>query len=146
MYSLSLASFRILLAFMLTFTAVSGFSQVRTPKKGKTEIIKGGSFVPVKGGQQDEQQLSSFNPIPEPDPELVSIFPNPARDGFYVTIPDDDQGVLVLTGLDGAVALVRNLDGYRSFVEIDGLKPGFYFAQVKLRLNAPALIKIEIER
>jgi hypothetical protein len=146
MHSHSLVSLRILVAVFLTFAAVSGFSQSRSLAKGKIEIIKGGNVVPVKGGQQDIQQLSSFAQNPEPDPELVSIFPNPAREGFYVTIPDDDQGVLVVMGLGGEVVMIRNLDGYRNYIETDGLKNGFYFAQVKLRQNPPAMIKIEIER
>lgn len=75
-------------------------------------------------------------------PVDIQVFPNPVSDIINVQIPDT-QAVLRLIGMDGKMVLMENLQGKESFVDVSGIKEGFYILEIQagtIRMHSRIII------
>ncbi len=125
---------------MLMAVAMVGWAQSAARQVGSQGVIK--QNIVGNLGALDQQDINSK---PEQDaPSVIKVYPNPALDGFYVEIPDDESGTLILTDLKGNVLMEVILKGYQTYVQTSDLEPGFYYGRLKLSVSDPETFKIKV--
>lgn len=70
---------------------------------------------------------------PKVDQEVISIYPNPCDDGFYLDLPQNQKitGLRIFDAFGKLVQVNRNLSGFE-LVNISDLKSGFYNLEIEV--------------
>ena len=83
------------------------------------------------------------NDLRETD-KRISVFPNPARDYFFVDVQDLQVERVEMIDFNGKVLLQKNWEGHhRELFETDGIPPGVYILRLdtgKERLTGRVII------
>jgi hypothetical protein len=78
--------------------------------------------------------------------ENVFVYPNPAPGKFYVQVPGQERGNIIISLLDehGRMIFTREYNDVNTIPEIDYPIPGLYFLQVRTLTGTPILKKIVV--
>jgi hypothetical protein len=75
----------------------------------------------------------------------IELFPNPASDGFWVSVPEDIVGSLFITTAMGKLVKSVRIDGGKQYVDVSNLPSGVYYGAFKLRGMKGSVEKIVIK-
>lgn len=75
----------------------------------------------------------------------IDIFPNPATDGFWVSLPEDIVGSLFITTAMGRLVKSVRLEGGKQYIDVSNLPSGVYYGAFKLRGMKGSVEKIVIK-